>query len=96
MTSNSLEEAEKIIQALLDNKLIACATYLEKARSMYLWEGKVEKDYEIEVRMKAKASSFDQIVTVIQKLHSYDVPQIISVELSNISQKYRSWLDQTI
>ena len=49
-TFNKKEDAESTVNFLLEEKLIACATY-KNVESTYAWEGKIENDEEILVKV---------------------------------------------
>jgi periplasmic divalent cation tolerance protein len=44
--------------------------------------------------LKSKQKLFKQIVKRVEKLHSYDVPEIIAIPIIEGSSKYLSWLNE--
>jgi uncharacterized protein involved in tolerance to divalent cations len=42
--------------------------------------------------IKTSESSFDQLKDLVEKNHSYDVPEIISLEISQLSPAYAAYL----
>lgn len=93
-TFPSKKEAKTVMKALLEKKLIACATMLPEVTSLYFWEGKVEEGKEIEVLMKAKEAVFEKICALIEVMHSYEVPQILKLPISGGSKNYLRWIDE--
>ena len=91
VTFPNKKEAEKIVNHLIDKKLVACVTMFP-VDSFYWWKGKKVKDKEIEAIIKTKKSNFDRVRIEIEKLHSYGVPQIIAVEAHDVNNKYYNWL----
>lgn len=83
------EEARKLGQELLNKKLIACYN-LVPVESAYWWKGKIEEANEVLMIMKT-SKSFEQVEKFILVHHSYDVPEIIAIELKSVNQKYLSW-----
>ena len=57
----------------------------------YKWDGKIINDKEFLLRLLSKTSFFQEIKEIIQKNHSYDVPEIISFEVNNSSTDYKKW-----
>jgi len=94
-TSETKDEAEKIIFSLLEKKWIACASIHDSITSYYEWQGKREKSIELEVVLKTKESLFSKISSYIEQVHSYDVPQILKIPIDG-SAKYLDWIDSSV
>ncbi len=92
MTASSKAEAEKIAEALVSEGLAACVNMIETCRSVYRWKGELVKDSEILMLAKTHAARFEEIEQRVSDLHSYDVPEIIAVDLTNISNGYLGFL----
>ncbi len=76
---------------LVKKKLAGCVNYWP-IESIYHWQGKLVKDKEFILIVKTVKSKFGQIEAKVKKLHSYQVPCIIALPVSKISQKYFNWL----
>jgi len=81
ITSSSKEEAEKISNNLLDEKLIACANIIE-SKSVFNWKGKRENSKEFIIFAKTSEEKSSDAEKRIKELHSYEVPCIIRVLVS--------------
>lgn len=92
VTASSIEEAQKISETLLSEKLIACANIFPNMISIYNWENKLEKNEEVVVILKSSISLVPQIEERIKILHSYKVPCVISINPNSVSKEYKSWL----
>lgn len=92
VTGGSQEEAENIATALVELRLAACVNILPIHCSVYIWEGKVNKDKEWQLIIKTKLSQFSALEAKIQELHSYDVPEIIATPIVDGSQAYLQWM----
>ena len=93
VTAPSAEEAENIGRKLLDERLVACANILSSVNSVFWWEGKISQESEAMMIMKTRTSLFDLLVKRVKQLHSYEVPEIISVPIQNGSQEYLQWIN---
>ncbi len=91
-TCRNKVEAKKIIHGLLDQKLIACASIFPEVESIYRWEGKIEENFETKVVLKTQPKHFDTIRNYIEQNCSYEVPEILQVDISHSSSKYCSWI----
>ena len=94
ITTGSVNEAKKIGRALVEEKLAACSNIISPVRSIYSWQGKICDDKEALMVLKTKKKLFKQIVKRVEKLHSYDVPEIIAMPIVEGSSKYLSWLKE--
>jgi len=74
VTASSNEEAESIAAALVESKLAACANIVQGIKSIYVWEGHVNKDNEVLMIIKSRLSLLKQIEQKVKSLHSYKVP----------------------
>ena len=94
ITTGSVNEAEKIGRALVEEKLAACSNIISPIRSIYRWQGKICDDKEALMVLKTRKKHFEQIVKRVETLHSYDVPEIIAIPIVEGSRKYLSWLNE--
>jgi len=93
VTCKSKSEAEAIAKKLLEEKLIACANIVPEIQSMYWWEGKVNTDQEVLMIIKTRKTLFSKIVKTVKSLHSYTVPEIISLPISAGNADYLKWIN---
>ncbi len=91
-TFKKTSEAKKMAKILLANKLIACAQ-ISTVESLYSWKGKIINDKEFLLSVKTKTEFYKEIEKVIAQNHSYELPQISMMPISNGSKPYFSWLD---
>ena len=90
------DTAEKIAEHLVKKKLIACANIIPSITSIYEWKGELCKENEVMIIMKSKKDLFNELTEEIQKLHPYEVPEIISINTQDINQLYINWLSEQI
>jgi periplasmic divalent cation tolerance protein len=89
-------EAEKISRALVERRLAACVNILPHIRSIYRWQGKVEEAAEILLLIKTTAAQFPAVRDAIRELHSYAVPECISLPIDAGSPDYLKWLAENV
>ena len=95
ITTGSEEEAHKIADLLLHRKKAACVNIVPRVNSLFWWEGQIESAQESLMIVKTKASVFPEIVELVKKAHSYEVPEIIALPIAAGSEDYLNWLDIT-
>jgi periplasmic divalent cation tolerance protein len=87
------EEAIKIAQTLLQEKLIACGNIYEGITSIYEYEGKIEQNEEVTLICKTSDSSLDKAMERVKALHSYDCPCIISIKIEKGNKDFVKWVE---
>jgi periplasmic divalent cation tolerance protein len=95
-TCKSAEEAAQIARALVEKKLAACVSVMPAVRSFYRWKGVVEDEQESLLVIKSSRGLFDQLRVEIEKLHSYEVPEVIAVPIVDGSEGYLEWLEREL
>jgi len=92
VTCGSEEEAVKISNALVEERLAACVNLISPVRSIYRWEEKICDEKEWLLIIKTQRKRFQEIETRVKSLHSYSVPEIISLPIIAGSSSYLDWL----
>lgn len=92
ITCKNKKEAEVLSLALLKKRLVACCNIF-KIESMYNSKKTTVKVNEHLLLAKTKRSKFDKIKQVVTKLHSYDIPAIISYKIDDANDSYLDWID---
>jgi periplasmic divalent cation tolerance protein len=93
ITTSSEEEAHKIAELLVKEKKAACVNAVPGVESLFWWEGKIESARETLLLVKTKASLFPEIVELVKRAHSYEVPEIIALPIIAGNEDYLKWLD---
>jgi periplasmic divalent cation tolerance protein len=94
ITNPTKEEAKRIAEHLLEQKLIACANFFPIS-SLYLWEGKIADGEEVILIAKTSEANFEKVRNEVEKIHSYAIPCIVKISVSS-NKKYFDWLKSEI
>ena len=90
------EEAKEIAKILIEEKLAACVQ-ISPIESFFNWEGKFCSESETLLNIKTRKENFEKVKSKIKELHSYDVPEIIQLDITNASEEYLKFIgDNTI
>ncbi len=92
VTAGSEDEAATIGQTLVEERLAACANIVPRIRSIYRWKGQIYDEQEFLIIIKTKTSQFEMLQDRVKKLHSYEVPEIISFPVSRGLPQYLEWV----
>src|SRR3989338_7080481 len=91
----SEQEADKITEALLEEKLIACAKKLS-VKSVFKWKGKLNKADEIVLLLETEDRLFDTIENEVRKLHSHKTFILASIPVGKTSEGVTEWLKEEL
>ena len=83
--------AKKIANLLVENRLVACVQMFP-IESVYRWKNEICNENEIVLFMKSKPEMFDKIVATIKENHTYEVPEIIQVPITDGWTEYLKWI----
>jgi periplasmic divalent cation tolerance protein len=96
MTAGSFEEAQNIAEALVEKRLAACVNIVGGCKSVYRWRGEICRDDEVLMIAKTHQERFEELKSVVAQLHSYDVPEIISMRIEAGADSYMAFLRDTM
>jgi periplasmic divalent cation tolerance protein len=92
ITFASEEEAKRIASALVVENLAACVSLVPSVASFYRWEGALHSASEILGIIKTTALAYPALQIRIQELHSYQVPEIVALSVSQGLPAYLHWV----
>jgi periplasmic divalent cation tolerance protein len=83
---------EKMIGDLVTEKLIACGQVMGPINSTFFWEGAIQKEEEWLALLKTSRHRVDQLVARLAEMHSYEVPEILVLEIKTGHIPYLDWV----
>ncbi len=92
VTTDSAETAEEIARTLLEKKKAACVNIVPEADSLFWWEGRIDSARERLLIAKSRASALPEIIELVRKVHSYDVPEVIALPITGGNPDYLKWI----
>jgi periplasmic divalent cation tolerance protein len=92
ITAPNEENASVIAKDLVESKLAACVNIVKNMRSIYLWQSKVEDDFEVLMIVKTRRTLFKELSSRVKELHSYEVPEVIALPIVDGADDYLQWL----
>jgi len=90
------DEAARIAETVVEERLAACANILGICHSIYRWEGKVEQANEVPALFKTTTDKADALILRIAELHSYQVPAIVAWPIERLSAPYGDWVEESV
>jgi periplasmic divalent cation tolerance protein len=93
-TTANREDAERIAQSLVEQRLAACVQIDGPITSYYRWQNALESAQEWRLLIKTRAALYEQVEQAIRKIHPYEQPEIVSVTITAGSAGYLKWIEQ--
>lgn len=89
------ETAQKIARELVENAVVACANIVPSVESIYFWKEKVETSREVLAIFKMTAARYSEFESCLRKLHPYDVPEIVRLNVGGGNPDYLRWIGES-
>ena len=93
--SAHMEEARQVSRCLIEKKLVACAQISSGMESIYMWNESVTTSLEVKVCLKTVERHFSEIEEFILENSSYDIPEILKINVSGL-EKYLKWVVDSV
>jgi uncharacterized protein involved in tolerance to divalent cations len=87
-TVGALNDGEALAEKLVTARLAACVQILPSMKSVYHWEGKLQKETEHLLLIKTLAERYEELKSFLLANHPYDVPEIVAIESHRVSETY--------
>jgi periplasmic divalent cation tolerance protein len=85
--------AERLADALVEQRVAACVNILAPCKSVYRWKGAVQHDDEHPLLIKTTAERYAVLEAAIRAAHPYELPEIIAVPIERGLPAYLAWVD---
>lgn len=92
VTASNADEAKEIGEALVQERLVACANILGPIASIYWWQGRVQRESEAVLVAKTRAELVEHVIARVKALHSYTVPCIVSLPIEQGNPDFLGWI----
>jgi periplasmic divalent cation tolerance protein len=89
-------DAAAFARELVEARLVACVNIVERVRSIYAWQGRVEDDAEQLLLMKTTSERVSALKETVFARHPYEVPEFVVLTIDAIEGPYRAWLESSV
>jgi periplasmic divalent cation tolerance protein len=93
VTAPSEAVAVALAHALVQQQWAACVS-LAPITSVYTWQGQIQQEPEWQLLIKTQQAHYAALEQQIQRLHPYEVPEIIALPIIAGAANYLHWLGE--
>ncbi|MBK8575522.1 MAG: divalent-cation tolerance protein CutA [Elusimicrobia bacterium] len=95
MTAPNARVSRRLAASLVAERLAACVNIVG-VRSLYRWQGKLEKSVEHLLLAKTTRARLPALMRRVKILHPYTVPEIVALPVRGGNASYLSWLSNSV
>lgn len=96
VTAPDPDDAARIANTLVEDRLAACVNIVAGVESVYRWEGKVASDREALLIIKTTDERYQELERRVKELHSYSTPEVLAIKIERGHSDYLSWLRESV
>ena len=96
ITASTEQEANSIARLLVEQRKAACANVIPGIHSLFWWQGDLELAEETLLIVKTRTSLISQVVDIVKRAHSCEVPEVVALPIIGGNEIYLRWIaDET-
>ena len=96
VTFPNKEEALKVSEIVVRERLAACANAMPNVASTFFWQGQINRSDEVVLLIKTMPRAIVRLVTRVRELHTYEVPCLLETRFRSHNLDYYSWADESV
>jgi periplasmic divalent cation tolerance protein len=96
VTTGGRDDAERLGEALVVERLAASCTVVPTVHSVYFWEGQLKREHEALLLVKTVASRADAVQEFVRSHHQYVLQEILQIGVQAGSPAYLKWLGDQV
>ena len=84
--------AAELSRQIVEQGLAACVNRFGGVTSVYKWDGEMQEGTEVQLVIKTSESASGRLIEELNKLHPYELPEIIAVPITAGHGPYLEWI----
>jgi len=96
VTTGGRDDAERLGEALVVERLAACCSVIPTVHSFYYWDDQLQREHEALLLIKTLESLAGEVQDFVRSHHEYEVPEILQVPIEGGSSAYLNWLEKQV
>lgn len=85
-------DAQDLARRLVEDRIAACVNVIPGLRSVFRWEGRIREENETLLLLKVPARGSELLPERVAKLHPYDVPEVLLLDVDAGLPAYLRWV----
>ena len=81
-----------MVLVLAQGRVAACVNVVAGVTSTYRWKDSLEESEEVLMIMKTSRSRTSDLVREVERVHPYDVPEIVILDEARAAGPYLEWV----
>lgn len=90
-TIDGAAAAKTMARAVLEARLAACVQIFP-IFSHFRWKGDMCESEEFQLHMKLRAEDYEALAALVRRLHTYETPEILRLDVAQADPGYAEWL----
>ena len=96
VTTGGRDDAERLGEALVVERLAACCSVVPSVHSIYYWEDQLKREHEALLLIKTVEPLAARVQDFVRTHHEYEVPEILQIAIDGGSSAYLTWLEKQV
>ena len=96
MTAADEAGAARLAEALVERRLAACVNILPGVRSVYRWQGRIERAAEVALVAKTTAEKVEALTAEVRRLHPYECPCVVALPIAGGNAAFLEWVAREV
>lgn len=96
VTVDSYEQARQIARVMLSERIATSCNILPGVTSLAMWNDDITEVQELLLLIKTSVQMLPNVESRIKELHAYDIPEIISVSMNQVNERYMQWMQESL
>jgi periplasmic divalent cation tolerance protein len=92
VTTGGRNDAERLGEGLVEQRLAACCSVVPTVHSFYYWEGQLKRGHESLLLVKTVESRALAVQEYVRANHEYELPEILQIPIEGGLPSYLQWL----
>lgn len=94
-TVSNPDDAQRLAKSAVESRLAACVQ-IEAIQSVYRWKGEIQSEPEQRIMFKTTGALCQQLESMIEALHPYELPVIFAMPVIAASTAYAAWVREAL
>lgn len=92
VTAPDVTAAERLVRALVEERLAACGSIVPGVVSIYHWQGETQRAQEVQILLKTNEARVGALLDRVPALHPYEVPEVLVLPVTAGLGAYLEWV----